>query len=131
MIQSWRTCQLLQPLPKPTLYTPPPPPGYLRLLPPSRMMIYWYAKASAKAPTTGRLYHCLAILARPSLLLLGTAAFPSEPLLSSPDTSTPTLPSSPASTGSTSLDSKTPRLPTRYYTSHEVASRYAFILRAS
>ena len=29
---------------------------------------YWYAKASDKAPTTGRLYHHLAILARPNAL---------------------------------------------------------------
>ena len=30
---------------------------------------YWYSKASDKAPTTGRLYHHLAILARPNALL--------------------------------------------------------------
>ncbi|KAK0701744.1 hypothetical protein B0T26DRAFT_795304 [Lasiosphaeria miniovina] len=29
---------------------------------------YWYSKASDKAPTTGRLYHHLAILARPNAL---------------------------------------------------------------
>jgi hypothetical protein len=29
---------------------------------------HWYSKASAKAPTTGRLYHHLAILARPNAL---------------------------------------------------------------
>ncbi len=30
---------------------------------------YWYSRASDKAPTTGRLYHHLAILARPNALL--------------------------------------------------------------
>jgi hypothetical protein len=29
---------------------------------------HWYSKASDKAPTTGRLYHYLAILARPNTL---------------------------------------------------------------
>tara|TARA_R110002060_G_scaffold57696_1_gene67903 strand:- start:481 stop:807 length:327 start_codon:yes stop_codon:yes gene_type:complete len=29
---------------------------------------HWYSKASDKAPTTGRLYHHLAILARPNVL---------------------------------------------------------------
>jgi hypothetical protein len=29
---------------------------------------HWYSKASDKAPTTGRLYHHLAILARPNAL---------------------------------------------------------------
>jgi hypothetical protein len=34
----------------------------------TRIARYWYSKAFDKAPTTGRLYHHLAILARPNAL---------------------------------------------------------------
>jgi hypothetical protein len=114
-----------------TLYTPPPPPGYLPLLPPSRMTIseHWYAKASDKAPTTGRLYYHLANLGKPYYLQqlrprrnpYGLHLIYLHQRCHHPQLAPLLRLSSP----------RTSRLPARYYTGQDVTSQYTSIPRAS